>query len=132
MVSLKKYFYKKMIRLLSFFRRIDRVGYINDRVSIDIENFDFAIQKDKSRNTFTKVVGNIFRIFIIIIFSPIMGVFYLFSIKEFSRIFKQVAVILYLILFSVFIYTLFNQNKNIVSDTEIVNEINYKNKIRTF
>ena len=101
-----------------------------DGSSINIDSLDFATIK--SDNSVKKFFIKSFRFLIIFFFLPLIAIFYLFSLKQFSRIFKQVIVILYIILFAIFIYTLFNINEKIVSNSEIVRELDYKNKIKNF
>lgn len=115
-----------------FINRIENLIYLKceDSSPLNIDNVDFVVIK--SENPIKKFLKKFFRCLIIFFFLPLIAIFYLFSLKQFSRVFKQVIVILYIILFAVFIYTLFNINEKIVSNSEIIRELEYKNKIKNF
>ena len=115
-----------------FINKIENFIFLkyDDNSQLNIDNVDFVVIK--SENPIKKFLKKFFRLLIIFFFLPLIGIFYLFSLKQFSKVFKQVIVILYIILFAVFIYTLFNMNEKIVSNLEVIRELDYKNKIKNF
>ena len=95
---------------------------------ISYENF-----KKLSPNKYLLYLIYSLKVFVVILFLPLILVFMLFDNKVFLRIFKQVVVILYFIFMCVFMFTLFSQNRTIISDSQVVIDIPInKNKIKTF
>ena len=96
---------------------------------------DFIVY-EKNKHTSINVSDKLFsvsKIILTIIFLPLIIIFAIFKNDLFLKIFKQIIVILYLIFFIIFIYTLFNQNVNITSNIEIIKDIPInKDRIKSF
>lgn len=96
---------------------------------VSYDNLNTTINTNKKKLYFI----NLYKGIVAFVFLPVILVFLLFEKKIFLKVFKQVIVILYFIFFLVFIYTLFNQNKNIINNDISVREISVNmNKIKNF
>ncbi len=84
------------------------------------------------KSKFTNYFFNIIKLIFAIIFTPLFLVFSLFEIKLFLKIFRQIVAIIYFLVFLIFIYTLFNQNKTIGTNEIIMVNIDFKDKIKNF
>ena len=69
---------------------------------------------------------------ITLIFFPIALLFILFDNKNFIKIFKQIVVLLYTILYVVFIYSAFTFNSHRTKINHLITNIDYSANIKSF
>lgn len=97
-------------------------SYLKDKIDIEL----------LLKNKFINCILNTFKIIFAIIFTPLFLIFSLFEMEIFLRVLKQIIAITYFLLFIIFVYTLFNQNKPIGKNEIVVVNIHFKDKIRDF
>ena len=74
----------------------------------------------------------LFKIIVTVIFFPIIFIFMCFENKNFIKIFKQIVVLLYTILYIVFIYSAFTFNSHRTKLNHLITNIDYSANIKSF
>ena len=103
---------------------------------LELVNDCNCIFNDKIYNVLTRkhspIILSILKFIITLIFFPIALLFFLFNNENFIKIFKQIVVLLYTILYIVFIYSAFTFNSHRTKLNHLITNIDYSANIKSF
>ena len=97
--------------------------------NVDLLFPDYVFDKKVSKYLFIKHLVFLPIYIAIFMLYPIYLLFKLLETKIFSKILKQLLLVIYITLTSILIYTIFTYKKQIKSNKQVVIELKYKDKI---